>query len=349
MKAYVLHGIGDFRYEEMESPRPHKGTVLVKVKAAGICGSDIPRIYRTGAYHHPMVPGHEFAGQVVSLGEDVDEKWENRRVGVFPLIPCMECPQCKSKKYEMCQHYNYLGSRTNGGFAEYVEVPVWNLLELPENVTYQQAAMMEPMAVAVHAIRRGHIAVTDQIAVCGLGTIGLFVTMFLAEMGCRNVYVAGNKAFQRGMAEELGVPAANFCDVRENDFDEWLSDKTKSQGVDVFIDCVGKNDVLCQGIKSLGAEGRMITVGNPAGDVALPKEIYWKILRKQLQIIGTWNSSFTHDQTDDWHYVMERLQKGTITPQKVITHNYPFAAFMQGFEIMRDKKEDYVKIMTDFS
>lgn len=349
MKAYVLHGIGEFQYEEIGTPKIEPGTVLVQVKAAGICGSDIPRIYRTGAYHHPMTPGHEFAGQVIALGSGVDEKWLNKRVGVFPLIPCMECSQCKRQEYEMCQHYNYLGSRTDGGFAEYVRVPEWNLLELSDKVTYQQAAMLEPMAVAVHAIRRGGITATDTVAVCGLGTIGLFVTMFLLEMGCRKVYVAGNKAFQRDMAETMGILPENFCDIRVNDWNQWIAAKTENQGVDVFLDCVGKNEVLSQGILSLGAKGRLITVGNPAGDIALPKEVYWRILRKQLQISGTWNSSFTHDAQDDWHYVLECLEQGRIAPEKVITHIYPLERFREGFEIMRDKTEDYVKIMTDFS
>lgn len=137
MKAYVLHGISDYRYEEVEVPLAEPGSVLVRVRAAGICGSDIPRIYKTGAYSHPLIPGHEFAGEVVEVGECVDASWVGKRVGVFPLIPCMECPQCQQKQYEMCSHYNYLGSRTDGGFAEYVRVPKWNLIALPDSVTME--------------------------------------------------------------------------------------------------------------------------------------------------------------------------------------------------------------------
>ena len=153
MKAWVLHGVGDIRFEEVETPQPADGEVLVAVRAAGICGSDIPRIYQTGAHVQPLIPGHEFAGQVVGTGRDVSADWQNRRVGIFPLIPCKNCVSCQKQHYELCRSYSYLGSRRNGGFAEYVTVPAWNLIALPDAVSYEQAAMMEPMAVAVHAMR----------------------------------------------------------------------------------------------------------------------------------------------------------------------------------------------------
>ena len=108
MQGYVLHGIGDIRLEEVEKPKPEKGMVLVKVMAAGICGSDIPRIYQTGAHRMPLIPGHEFSGRVEALGEGVSETWLGKRVGIFPLMPCGTCPQCLKKQYEMCQHYNYM-------------------------------------------------------------------------------------------------------------------------------------------------------------------------------------------------------------------------------------------------
>lgn len=345
MKAYVLHGVGDYRLEEVAVPAVKQGTVLVKVCAAGICGSDIPRIYETGAHVHPLIPGHEFAGEVVEVGEGVDPKWQGKRVGIFPLIPCRSCPQCEKRQYEMCEKYSYLGSRTDGGFAEYVQVPEWNLLELPEAVSMEQAAMLEPMAVAVHAIRRIQPLSTDKVAVCGLGTIGLLVVMFLQEMGCKEIYVAGNKDFQRDMAAKIGLGEDYFCDVREHSFPEWLLEKTERLGVDVFFDCVGKNEVLQQGLVSLAAKGKMMLLGNPASDVSLEKDLYWKILRKQLQLFGTWNSSFDHDVQDDWNYVLQKLQEQKIQPQRLITQRMTMDDFMHGFEIMRGKLEDYVKIM----
>ena len=134
MKAYVLNKIGDLSYQDVPKPELKKDWALIKVKAAGICSSDIPRIYERGTYHFPTIPGHEFAGDVVKVNGEKYTDIVGKRVSVFPLIPCGKCSQCKKKMYEMCENYDYIGSRRNGGFAEYVEVPVWNLIELGENI-----------------------------------------------------------------------------------------------------------------------------------------------------------------------------------------------------------------------
>ncbi len=343
MKGYALHNINDFRYEEISKPDLYKGTVLVSVKAAGICGSDIPRVFRTGTYSYPLVLGHEFAGVVKETGDGVDESWIGKRVGVFPLIPCNNCTSCQNKKYEMCEKYSYLGSRTDGGFAEYVRVPVWNLIELPDSVSMEQAAMMEPMAVAVHAIRRAKVCISDTIVVCGLGTIGLFVIMFLKEMGCQNIFCIGTKELQKKLAEQFGISASHYCDGTKENVAKWILDNSK--GADVFFECVGKNETLTQALECASSGGKVQIIGNPMGDMELKKEVYWKILRKQLTVLGTWNSSYTHEKTDDWHYVLERLENGRIEPEKMITHKFLLEQLQEGFDLMHDKNEDYVKVM----
>ena len=147
MKAYVLQNVGDIRLKEAEEPVPGDGEVVVKVRACGICGSDIPRIFQSGAHRMPLIPGHEFSGEVVGCGKGADARLLYKRVGVFPLIPCRECAACRKGIYELCRNYSYLGSRRNGGFAEYVCVPAENVMELPENVSFESAAMLEPIAV----------------------------------------------------------------------------------------------------------------------------------------------------------------------------------------------------------
>ena len=243
MKAWVLHDIGDIRFEDVDMPKIGDNEVLVAVKAAGICGSDIPRIYETGAHNMPIIPGHEFSGQVVDTGKNVDKKWLDKRVGVFPLIPCGKCDLCKRKLYEMCRNYNYLGSRCNGGFAEYCAVPEWNLIELPDNVTYEQAAMLEPMSVAVHAIRRANIKPSDTVAIQGLGTIGLLVIMFLKEMGIKNILAIGNKDFQKDAVTEIGLAEEDFCNSKNTAVSGFIKNKT-TDGVDVYFECVGKNETI---------------------------------------------------------------------------------------------------------
>ena len=362
MWAQVLHDIGDIRYEEAPMPSLQEDMVLVKVMAAGICGSDIPRIYKTGAHRMPLIPGHEFSGMVTAVygkGTNAAEDgtvsgipkdgiagWIGKRVGIFPLIPCMKCPQCLKKQYEMCRNYNYLGSRTDGGFAEYVAVPTWNLIELPSEVTYEQAAMLEPTSVAMHAIRAMHVQKEETVAVCGLGTIGLLIAMMLKGMGIEKVFALGNKAAQQGMAEKIGIQAEEYCDTRTQDPDAWLKERTQGQGATVFFECIGKNDIVELAIQGTAPGGRVMLVGNPASDMELPRDVYWQILRKQLTLKGTWNSSYLGEEADDWHLVIQALSEGKIHPELFITHRFPLDNLTAGLEIMRDKTEDYVKVMT---
>lgn len=345
MKAMVLHHINDFCLETVPEPVPKAGEVLVAVKAVGICGSDIPRVYNTGTYSYPLIPGHEFSGIVAGVGEGADETWQERRVGVFPLIPCKNCLPCVRRQYEMCRNYSYMGSRRDGGFAEYVAVPQENLIGLPAKVSYEEAAMLEPMAVAVHAMRRGNPSCMDTVAVCGLGTIGLLLIMFLREAGIKRILVIGNKDKQRQLASEFGIMEEAYCDSRTEKAEEWLLKKTGGLGADIFFECVGKKETVTQAVNGTAPGGRVCLVGNPASGMELEKAVYWKILRNQLTLTGTWNSSFTGEAADDWHYVLERLAAGRIAPEKIITHKFPLEEITKGFHIMRDKREEYGKII----
>lgn len=406
MQAYVLRDIGKFGLEEVEQPLPGKGEVIVQVKAAGICGSDISRVYYHGTYSYPLIPGHEYSGIVVGTegtagaesgqagSDDEGESecgnftasWIGKRVGVFPLIPCGECGPCRQKKYEMCRRYSYLGSRRNGGFAEYVSVPVWNLVELPEEVTFEQAAMMEPMAVAVHAMRKAlqedlkndikseinaknskdlqgierKLNLNIRIAICGAGTIGLFLLMFLKEAGYEDILIIGNKDIQREKAFALGISKEQFYDNRDGEADIWLEQCAQEKDIDVFFECVGVNETVKLAVDHTAPGGRVMLVGNPGSDMVLERQVYWKILRNQLTLFGTWNSSYhrslcdgdsdrlTQDDCipeDDWQYVLERLAAGRVHPEQMITHRYDLEELIKGFELMRDKTEEYLKIM----
>ena len=333
MLSLVLEDINDLRVKEKDMPQVNSDEALVRVHACGICGSDIPRSYKDGAHNMPLVIGHEFSGEVVKAEE---ASLVGKRVGIFPLIPCGECESCKKKAYEMCKDYSYLGSRRDGGFAEYVTVPKWNLIELPENVTYEQAAMLEPMAVAVHAIRKaGLLSVVAEcakhsfnkdifITVCGQGTIGKLIVMFLKDAGYTNIHSLTSKTE--------------------------LRDPTNGRGIDVFFECVGKNETINEAIDLTAPGGTVCMVGNPLSDVSFSQQTYWKVLRNQLKVVGTWNSSFLgcDDEcaiNDDWHYVISRLSKGTIHPEEFITHRFSLSDIEKGFHVMRDKTESYTKVM----
>lgn len=345
MKAYVLHGIGDMRYEEVPVPVLKPGEVLVEVKAVGICGSDIPRIFENGTYSFPLIPGHEFSGIVTETGRETDSSWSGKRVGVFPLLPCGTCAPCQKDHYEMCRAYSYLGSRTNGAFAQYVAVPTWNLVELPEGVSFEAAAMLEPMAVAVHALRSIDPAKKERVAVCGLGTIGLLLAMFLKEPGIDNLLLIGNKEFQRKNVLDLGIAEEQYFDSRDGDTADYILKRTDGLGADVFFECVGKNETVLTALRATAPGGRIQLVGNPASDMNFDRNTYWKILRNQLTVKGNWNSAFLHCEEDDWHYVLKRLSEGKIQPERYITQRFRLDELEKGLRIMRDKTEEYVKVM----
>lgn len=348
MQAYVLHGINDIRWEDTKAPVPGAGEVLVKVKAAGICGSDIPRIYSTGAHVHPIIPGHEFSGVVESAGSEEDKIWVGKKVGVFPLIPCKICSECQNKKYEMCRNYNYIGSRCNGAFAEYVSVPVWNLIELPSEVSLTTAAMLEPLSVAAHAVR-GLTSDRENndgsVLVWGLGTIGLMIVSILKAEGFKNIYCVGSKEYQRKIAtEKVRIDSDRVFDSK--DFEKIMK-ATDGRGYEYVFECVGKNETFEKAIDSASPSGHVMLVGNPYSDMTLSRNVYWKILRNQLTVKGTWNSSYTKEDSDDWHYVLNLLQSGKMETDYMVSHSFKPEELIKGFEIMRDKSENYIKCMME--
>lgn len=343
MKAYVLEGIDQLEYKEVTVPLPEEDEVLVQVTHAGICGSDVPRIFKTGTYHFPTIPGHEFAGVVYETGSEHNKHMIGKRVGVFPLIPCMKCEQCRNKAYEMCQSYNYLGSRTDGGFAEYVKTPIWNLIELPENVSAEDAAMLEPTCVALHAIRQADLSGVESAVIYGCGTIGILTLQWLQAMGIKKIYAVGTRTEQQRLICE--VSDALFCNCRKQNPIDFIMEQTDGRGADIVFECVGVNESVNNAVCSSRAGGQVVLVGNPADNIELEKQIYWKILRRQITIYGTWNSSYTGEEKDDWHTAVKAIAEGRIQPAKQITHRLSFEELKDGLEVMKDKAVFSNKVM----
>ena len=146
---------------------------------------------------------------------------------------------------------------------------------------------------------------------------------------------------------QMGIMDECYCDSRASDIRKWISEHTNGAGADVFFECVGRNETVVQAIDSTAPAGKICMVGNPYSNMELDKNTYWKILRNQLTVTGTWNSSFIHEPDDDWHYVLNRLEQGKISPSKLISHRFPLEDIEKGFQIMRDKTGDYIKIMAE--
>ncbi len=332
MKAYILHGVGDLRWEDCSKPPLQSGWVLVRVLAAGICSSDIPRIFEKGTYHFPTIPGHEFCGRVEAVADEEDQIWMNKRVGIFPLIPCKKCSSCQKGEYETCSHYDYIGSRRDGGFAEYAAVPVWNLMELPEIISDTQGAMLEPAAVALHAIKRAGISPDKSVCVVGTGAIGILAGQWAKLSGAGRVVVKGRGNEKSELIRQCGLE---------------YTDSSNSGTFDCLIEAVGTTNALRESLSLAAPGGKIVLMGNPKGDQTLPQDVYWSILRKQLTLIGTWNSSYGTDESD-WHNTLQALAAKKLRTENIITHIIDKDELLNGLDLMRTKREMFCKIMVTF-
>lgn len=330
MKAYVLHQIGDLRYEDAPIPECPPNWALIKVQAAGICSSDISRIFTKGTYHFPTIPGHEFAGVVEKVGDDKDAMFIGKHVGVFPLIPCKECEQCGEKHFEMCSHYDYIGSRRDGAFAEYVAAPIWNLIPLNNDISYTTAAMLEPLSVALHAIKLGEIQKGDSVGVVGTGMIGIAAGLWAKKKQAGKITIIGRNEEKKELVEKCNLV---------------YSTQTDGQ-YDFVLEAVGSPMSITSAISMTKPGGKLVLMGNPSGDMLLKQDVYWRILRKQLYICGTWNSSYDGPNVSDWTEAVSALENKEIEVESLISHVFPQESLLEGLKLMRDKKEPYCKVMT---
>ena len=337
MKACVLHGIGDLRYEEVSKPQPKQGEVLVHILA-----SDIPRVLTKGTYHFPTIPGHEFAGVVEELGAGVDSKWLDKHVAVFPLLPCFSCAACRTGHYAQCEHYNYFGSRCDGGFSEYLAVPVWNLVEVPVSIPLEQAAMCEPAAVAYHAMAKAAVRPGENVLIVGAGTIGLLTAMWCRGAGAGEVIIADISDSHLQFAQKLGF------DCTVNTLQEHIGDavfkRTGRHFVNAAFECAGVSPALETCLNATDMFGSVVTVGNPGGEMRLSQNAYWCILRKELQLFGTWNSLYG-GVDHDWTRVIRGIETGLLTLEPLITHRFTLAQHKQAFDTLTSKDELTVKVM----
>ena len=189
MKAAVVCANEDVRYMDYEEPQVTPGTVKVKVKASGICGSDIPRVLHNGVHFYPIVLGHEFSGDVVEVGEGVTSIKVGDHVSGAPLVPCMKCDDCQKGNFSLCKHYSFIGSRQQGSNADYVVIPEQNAVVYDPSISYEQAAMFEPSTVALHGVYQNQYQGGGYVAVLGGGTIGMFTMQWTKIFGSKKVVV----------------------------------------------------------------------------------------------------------------------------------------------------------------
>lgn len=343
MKALNLVSLGNFELEERERPIPKKGEVLIQVKAAGICGSDIPRAFINGPYHYPTVLGHEFSGEIVAIGEGVESELIGRKAAVFPLVPCNECVYCDHHLYAQCSNYSYFGSRQDGGFQEYLNVPVFNLVLLKDNVKYEEAAMIEPLTVAQHVINKAELKVGDIIVIYGAGPIGLLIARWAKMHGSSKIIIIDIDEEKVNFAKKIGFEnAINGSKINPIN---WIIQNTNGLGADIVIEGTGSSISFINCLESIRVGGKIVLLGNPHGDYEISMKTYDKFMRKEGKIIGIFNSVYSDFPRNEWQVSADMLSNKVIKVDDLITHKVGIQQLGKMFEIIYKKQEFYCKAM----
>ncbi|GAB4404191.1 MAG: (R,R)-butanediol dehydrogenase [Anaerolineales bacterium] len=282
MRAALLYGPRDIRVEEVPKPEPGPGEVVIRVRATGICGSDLHTYTGDRTVEYPQILGHEFAGDVVAVGEGVSGIAPGDRVTAEPNFSCGECLYCREGLVNLC--VNRLGMAINwpGTLAEYAKVPARFVWRIPDTMSYRQGALVEPLMVGVHAVRRGRVRVGDTVAVMGCGAIGL-LTVAAAKVAGARVFAVDIVPEKLEMARRLGAEAA--FNGRDPDIVSQIRALTPAgQGPMVVFETAGVAATVQQALDLVRSGGRVVLVGlstRPAQVVPM------SVARREVEILGS--------------------------------------------------------------
>lgn len=346
MLAARLYKPADLRVESVERPIPKKGEVLIKVHAAGVCGSDIPRIMTTGTYHFPCTPGHEFGGEIAECGEGVVDYKVGDRVTVAPLMPCFECEMCKGGFYGQCEHYEFLGSRNDGAFAEYVVAPERNLFHLPDEISYRQAAVIEPAAVTAHGIYKLKLTGKETVAVFGCGAIGLLAVSLLKLSGAKEIIAVDIDQEKLELAKKLGADFS-INSMKEDPIEQ--IHKKLGRGADAAVETAGTPITQEQCIRVVRNQGEVLYLGTAHRDVVLPPKTFERIVRGEIRTFGSWNSYSAPFPGDEWRNIIRFLAEGKLNFEPLITHTFPLKKIPEVVSDMAARKFPYIKVLFDMT
>ncbi len=337
MWAAVLHGPGDLRAEQVPLPVPGPGEVLLEVAACGVCGSDLDRALKKGAYREGLILGHEFSGHVRQVGAGVDPSWIGALVTVPPLIPCRKCTPCLRGEFGLCTDYSYFGSRTEGAYAAFVAVPEGNLLRVPDDMDPRLAAMADPAAIALHAIWRTDARIGDSVAVVGAGPIGVLALQLARILGASEVVALDIVPEKLELAMRLGADRA-FTTA-----DEALA--ARPDGYDVVIETTGVNPGEEAAVLMAGRHGRISFIGIPNAPVTFSAKAFDRILRYELTLTGSWNSFSAPFPGAEWTTVVDLFASGKLRGIEMITDEVSVMDVPTLLPRLADRSEYHLKAL----
>ena len=343
MKAIRVYGTKDVRYEDVPMPHVADDDVLVKVKAAGLCGTDLEVYDGTMFYitsqmtELPFIPGHEWSGEVVELGSNVNEFEIGDRVTGECSVGCRSCSYCIRGWYNQCQHRTETGLlNRDGGFAEYISFPKY-FLHKCNGMEFAESAFIEPTGIALYPTKLTGLGPEDYVAVMGPGAIGLFAVQTAKAYGARKVILAGTREGRLAVGRELGADVT--VNVRNENLIEKVTEATNGHKIDVVIEAVGKPSVWDDIASIIAPRARVAMTGLFAGKKCAVD--FDPLVINNITILGALGGPSVWDEAIDLH------ERGMITAKPLITHRLPLSEFSKGIEIMRNRTDNAIKVLLE--
>jgi L-iditol 2-dehydrogenase len=339
VKALLLSKYKHLEIADLPKPTPGPGEVLISVAACGICGSDVHGYDgSSGRRIPPIVMGHEAAGTIAALGAGMSGFTEGDRVTFDSTIFCGACNNCRRGDVNLCDNRQVLGVscaefRRPGAFAEYVVVPSRILYRLPESLSFNEAAMLEAVSVALHGVSLAEISTGSTALVVGAGMIGLLTLQSLPAAGCSTIYVADLDSTRLKLAQEVGATAVLSS---EKDVSGQVMELTGGVGVDVVIEAVGRNETVKASIDSVRKGGTVVLVGNISPEVTLPLQ---KVVTRQIRLQGSCASA------GEYPRAIELLANSAIQVKPFITAVAPLEEGPRWFERLYAREPNLMKVI----
>lgn len=335
MKAALLYGVKNLRVENIDVPEVGVGEVLVKVRAATTCGTDLKiyqRGYVSGVIELPTIFGHEWAGDVVDVGKGISWPKRGMRVRGGNSAPCLRCVMCQKGLFNLCEDMMWLW----GAYAEYIRVPARmvtvNMQEIPSHLTYEEAALTEPLACVLHGIEKARITLGDTVAIIGAGPIGLLHLLLAKRMGAGRVVISDFVDERLRVAEELG--ADKTINARSEDSVKGVVDFTEGYGADVVIEAIGLPATWEQALKIVRKGGAVLEFGGcpPGTEIKVSTEL---LHYGQVTVFGAFHATPLH-----FKRALGLITSGTVDVKHLITRKTKLEDIKGTFEILTTSKKD---------
>lgn len=344
MKAAVVVKNEVVEYQEVEEPKVGCGLLKVKVKASGICGSDIPRVLHNGVHFYPIVLGHEFSGDVVEIGEGVTKVKVGDRVTGAPLIPCMKCEDCQKGNYALCKNYSFIGSRQQGSNADYIVIPESNAVVFDASIPYEVGAMFEPSTVALHGILCNEYKGGEYVAILGGGTIGMFTMQWAKILGARKTVVFDISEERLAMAKRLG--AAGVVNTLEKDYMEQAMELTGGRGYGYVFETAGQPVTMQMAFALAANKANVCFIGTPHVDLTFTPAQWENMNRKEFKLTGSWMSYSAPFPGKEWEMTAHYLAtKELQCDDGFIFKRMPMSKAQEAFDLFRNPSQVKGKIM----